>query len=136
MAAVQGAKRKRVEEEVLVKVEASTSESTAFRRGNVWFDDGNVLLIAETTSFRVHKSILSRHSEFFNDMFRLPQPAYAGGDTDVPDAQCPAVHTSESAADLAHFLGAIYNSVRYVHSVLPSSSSPPIYHRPLPCYDL
>lgn len=104
--------------------------------GELWFDDGNVLLIAETTSFRVHKSILSRHSEFFNDMFRLPQPAYAGGDTDVPDAQCPAVHTSESAADLAHFLGAIYNSVRYVHSVLPSSSSPPIYHRPLPCYDL
>lgn len=78
----------------------------------IWYDDGNVVLIAEASSFRVHKSILARHSEFFHDMFKLPQPPQ--GDASSDDVQCPVVHTSESAEDLAHFLDAIYNSVKSV----------------------
>lgn len=90
----------------------------------LWFEDGNVILIAEATSFRVHKSILARHSEFFHDMFRLPQPAHIAGDMIAADAQCPAVDTSESAEDLAHFLSAIYNSIMFVVSCIPLSSNP------------
>lgn len=78
----------------------------------IWYEDGNVLLIADAVSFRVHRSILARHSEFFNDMFKLPQPPQ--NDTGSDDAQCPVVHTSESAEDLGHFLGAIYDSVKSV----------------------
>ena len=40
----------------------------------LWFDDGNVILIAESTSFEVHKSILSSKSYVFKDMFSIPQP--------------------------------------------------------------
>ena len=71
------------------------------------------MLIAELTSFRVHKSILARHSEFFHDMFNLPQPPHTEGDSSTSEA-CPTVHTSESAEDLAHFLSAIYNSIKFV----------------------
>ena len=97
---------------------------------SVWYADGNVVLIAESTSFRVHKSVLARHSEFFHDMFNLPQPP-APSDDDVHDGEdaqetnqrrweaedVPVVHTSESADDLAHFLGAIYNSITFVLSI-------------------
>ena len=35
-------------------------------------DDGNILLVIDTTGFRVHRSILSLHSEVFQDMFSIP----------------------------------------------------------------
>ena len=45
MVATQNAKRKRVEdEEAPIKSEASTP--AAFKRGDVWFEDGNVIIIA------------------------------------------------------------------------------------------
>ena len=81
----------------------------------IWYEDGNVILVAEHTSFRVHKSILSRHSEFFHDMFKLPQPPHPEGDeAAAADEKCPTIQTSESAQDLAHFLGAMYNSITFV----------------------
>ena len=65
----------------------------------LWFEDGNVVLIAENRSFRVPKSVLARTSEFFRDMFSLPQPPLDGaeGDTVTPAPQCPMIPTSESA---------------------------------------
>jgi BTB/POZ domain len=40
----------------------------------VWYDDGNIILQADTMQFRVHKSILSQHSTVLRDMFKAPQP--------------------------------------------------------------
>jgi BTB/POZ domain len=40
----------------------------------VWYEDGNVILQAERRQFRVHKSVLSKHSTVLRDMFRSPQP--------------------------------------------------------------
>lgn len=84
----------------------------------LWFEDGNVVLIAESTSFRVHKSILSRTSDFFKDMFSLPQPPLAEVDDDKNDltSPCPTIPTSETAEDLMYFLDAMYNSLKYVSS--------------------
>ncbi|CCM06578.1 uncharacterized protein FIBRA_08856 [Fibroporia radiculosa] len=39
-----------------------------------WFEDGNIVLGVETTAFRVHRSLLSRSSDVFRDMFDIPQP--------------------------------------------------------------
>ena len=39
-----------------------------------YYDDGDIFLQAENTTFLVHKSILSLSSEFFNDMFELSKP--------------------------------------------------------------
>src|SRR4051794_38184122 len=41
---------------------------------NYYFDDGDILLKAENTSFLVHKLILSLSSEFFKDLFNLSKP--------------------------------------------------------------
>ncbi|KAI0783929.1 hypothetical protein BC629DRAFT_1518200 [Irpex lacteus] len=39
------------------------------RHQHLWFEDGNVVLVAETTGFRVYRGLLARHSEIFHDMF-------------------------------------------------------------------
>jgi BTB/POZ domain len=50
------------------------------RRGDLWFDDGNIVLVPESESdesqiaFKVHRGVLSRHSEVFQSMFDIPQP--------------------------------------------------------------
>ncbi|KAF9558728.1 hypothetical protein CPC08DRAFT_724361 [Agrocybe pediades] len=41
---------------------------------HLWFDDGNVVLQAEKTVFRVHKSVLGFNSTFFSDFFSTPLP--------------------------------------------------------------
>lgn len=44
------------------------------RHEKLWFDDGNVIVSAGGTLFRVHKSVLSFHSSFFDGLFKLPTP--------------------------------------------------------------
>src|ERR1700755_1150246 len=41
------------------------------KHADLWFFDGSVILQAESTLFRVHKSQLSRRSIVFSDMFAL-----------------------------------------------------------------
>ncbi|KAH6907635.1 hypothetical protein BKA70DRAFT_1563108 [Coprinopsis sp. MPI-PUGE-AT-0042] len=41
----------------------------------VWLPDGNIVLQTEDKRFRVHKSMLAKHSTVFDDMFKVPQPA-------------------------------------------------------------
>ncbi|KDR79561.1 hypothetical protein GALMADRAFT_93483 [Galerina marginata CBS 339.88] len=43
------------------------------KRSDYWFDDGNIILQAQNTQFRVHRSILARNSNVFRDMFSLPK---------------------------------------------------------------
>jgi len=70
-----------------------------------WMDDGSVVVIAENRTFRVHRSVLVRHSEVFRDMFALAQPGTSASDT---IDGCPFVHVSDSAEDFAHLLRPLY----------------------------
>ena len=76
-----------------------------YTHGDVWLEDGNVVLVAEGTAFRVFRSVLAKNSEIFRDMFNLPQPEstemYAG---------CPVVGLHDSKADLRWILKALYDS--------------------------
>lgn len=90
----------------------SDASSTALSERNVssptpapawWFDDGNVVLIAEDTLFRVHRGILSHHSDVFRDMFLFPQP-----EEYEQIERCPVVHLSDTQRDLGILLGALY----------------------------
>ena len=56
----------------------------------LWFRDGNVVLIAETTCFRVHVSILSRSSTVFRDMLELATPSASADDIEMMEG-CPVV---------------------------------------------
>ena len=77
----------------------------------VWLDDGNVVVVAQNTAFRVHKSLLSRHSDVFRDLFTIPQPPVCGGVVDLYD-NCPVVHVSDTSFDFRELLRVIYGGVR------------------------
>ncbi|PPQ72816.1 hypothetical protein CVT24_012892 [Panaeolus cyanescens] len=82
------------------------SEAAKVQRGRVWMDDGNIILQTGQTQFRVHRSILSRASPVFRDMFSMnsiPQPSETLTDG------CPVVHLHDSPEDLFFLLTAIYN---------------------------
>ncbi|KAF7297800.1 hypothetical protein MKEN_01403700 [Mycena kentingensis (nom. inval.)] len=84
--------------------EDSSAEEPIIRSPNYWFDDGSIILQAETTQFRVAKSLLAIHSTVFRDMFSVPLPA------DEPLIEgCPVVALpGDKAADWTHLLDAMY----------------------------
>lgn len=74
-------------------------------RSNIWYEDGNVILQAGGTQFKVHKSILAESSSVFGDMFGFPQPPLV--DTNLVEG-CPVVHLTDSSEELMAVLEAIY----------------------------
>ncbi|KAF7297799.1 BTB domain-containing protein [Mycena kentingensis (nom. inval.)] len=84
--------------------EDSSVESTVIRSPDYWFEDGSIILQAETTQFRVVKSVLAIHSTVFRDMFSVPLPA------DEPLVEgCPVVFLpGDKAGDWKHLLDAMY----------------------------
>jgi hypothetical protein len=93
----QSSKRRRTDS-------VSATNTTPVQSKVVWIDDGNVILEAEFTRFRVHRSMLSSQSTVFADMFTFPQPE---NEPTVED--CPIVHLSDPAKDVEYFLRALYD---------------------------
>ena len=85
------------------------------RRRDLWFEDGNIVLIAGKVAFKVHKGQLARQARIFKDMFAVPQPV--DGTADIFDGS-PSVRLYDSAPDLAYFLEALYDGYQYVSSYL------------------
>ncbi|GBE89301.1 hypothetical protein SCP_1503090 [Sparassis crispa] len=73
-----------------------------------WFADGNIVLIAGDTAFRVHQGVLARHSDIFRDLFIVPQPV----EQDML-FNCPLVRLSDSPSDLRYLLRLLYDGRRY-----------------------
>ncbi|KAI0365150.1 hypothetical protein BV20DRAFT_1004670 [Pilatotrama ljubarskyi] len=100
------AKRIRLDEEpsvTSVQEEKAIARSTRF-----WFDDGNVVIVANgSMAFRIHRGVLSRHSSVFRDLFELPQP-----DGGLVMDGCPVVHISDPPLDLSRLLQALYDGAR------------------------
>ncbi|KDQ58407.1 hypothetical protein JAAARDRAFT_68904 [Jaapia argillacea MUCL 33604] len=78
------------------------------RHPSLYFEDGSVVLLLPSTdeslvAYRVHRSLLSAHSEVFADLFTVPSPA-------VPEKYdgVPLVKLSDNAQDMEHFLNCIY----------------------------
>ncbi|KAI0783930.1 hypothetical protein BC629DRAFT_1518202 [Irpex lacteus] len=71
------------------------SQEDFVKHREFWFEDGNIVLVAEGTGFRVHRGVLSRHSEVFRDMFLVPQPAE--GEETIEG--CPVVRLTEDGAE-------------------------------------
>lgn len=80
-----------------------------------WFADGSVVIIAEGVGFRVHMSLLSRHSPVFRDIFAIPQPAPGPGNESDGGGSHQGVlivHVSDRAHDMRCLLHAIYDGRR------------------------
>ncbi|KZP19048.1 hypothetical protein FIBSPDRAFT_791230, partial [Athelia psychrophila] len=73
-------------------------------RSDVWYDDGNVVLQAQNTQFKVYRGVLAQSSSVFKDMFTFPQPPSA--EMELIDG-CPVVHLSDRAEDVRYILQAL-----------------------------
>jgi len=71
---------------------------------NVYYEDGNIVIIAEDIAFRVHQSVLSKRCEVFSDMFVVGRPT----SLDETFEDCPVVRVSDSAKDWELFLEVLY----------------------------
>lgn len=83
--------------------------SLAERSTRFWFADGNVVLQAEDTQFRVHSSLLSLHSEIMKDCFACPQPE----DEETLEG-CHIVRLYDSAKDIDNLCALLYGLYQYV----------------------
>ncbi|KAI5896306.1 uncharacterized protein SCHCODRAFT_01212072 [Schizophyllum commune H4-8] len=76
------------------------------RSKKIWFDDGNLIVQAEQTQFRVHKGVLAKHSIFFRDLKDVPQP----DTTDALVDGCPVVVLQDEAEAVEYMLVVIYDT--------------------------
>ncbi|KAJ7221390.1 hypothetical protein GGX14DRAFT_353760 [Mycena pura] len=81
--------------------------TVAQRVQDLWFPDGNIILQAGNTQFRVYQGILAARSPIFQDMLslRVVQPQ----DAELVEG-CPLVHLPDSANEVTAFLKAIFDS--------------------------
>ncbi|PIL26473.1 hypothetical protein GSI_12231 [Ganoderma sinense ZZ0214-1] len=66
----------------------------------LWFGDGNVILAARHTGFRVFRSLLATQSTVFAEIFASSS---SGSDPEIFEG-CPVVRVSDTPEDIAHFL--------------------------------
>ncbi|KAH9850114.1 hypothetical protein C2E23DRAFT_836340 [Lenzites betulinus] len=85
-------------------------------RGEPWFEDGNIILLAEeadnAVAFKVHRGVLARHSEVFQSMFELSTPI--PGDDNVADG-CPVVRMHDHPTELSVLIRALYDGASFEH---------------------
>ncbi|RDX51175.1 hypothetical protein OH76DRAFT_1555286 [Lentinus brumalis] len=95
--------------------DAPHNDSELQRDTSFWFEDGNVVVVAQQTAYRVHRGVLSRHSETFSGLFTLPRPVDGASDEKVEG--CPGVRVTDSSHDFKHLLHALYDGLGYMDSV-------------------
>ncbi|CAA7266033.1 unnamed protein product [Cyclocybe aegerita] len=73
------------------------------RCSTLWFADGNVVVQVENTQFRVHRSVLSQHSDILADCFEMPQPE---GEPTMEG--CPLLYLPDVARDVEYVISTLY----------------------------
>ncbi|KAI0087708.1 hypothetical protein BDY19DRAFT_892287 [Irpex rosettiformis] len=77
-------------------------------RGDPWFEDGNIILLADSedstaVAFKVHRGVLARHSEVFQSMFEGAQP------NEESFEHCPVVRLHDIPVELSNLIKALYD---------------------------
>ena len=70
----------------------------------LWFNDGNIVLMAGNIVFRVHQGVISMHSVVLHDMLDVAKPTADGEQY----GGLPLVKLHDHADTLAEMLGAMY----------------------------
>ncbi|KAJ7114158.1 hypothetical protein C8R43DRAFT_1039448 [Mycena crocata] len=71
----------------------------------LWFEDGNLVIQAGNSQFRVYRGFLAARSPVFKDMLSFPQPS----DAELIEG-CPLVRLPDPALEVTVFLKAIFLS--------------------------
>lgn len=77
----------------------------ATQHPDFWFSDGSIVLCVDKMLFRVHQTILGKHSEVFEDLFTLPQPIK---EEEMVEG-CRVVMMHDSKEEFGDLLNAIYD---------------------------
>ena len=67
-----------------------------------WFEDGNVVLVAQDVAFRIYLGLLAAQSTVFADMLSVSRPG-----ADETYEGCPVVRLTDSPHDFAHLLSVL-----------------------------
>ncbi|KAF8209431.1 hypothetical protein K438DRAFT_1666173 [Mycena galopus ATCC 62051] len=101
-------------------------EAEPKRVEGLWFEDGNLIIQAGNTQYRVYRGVLAMHSPVFHDMFALPQP---------PDSElvngCALVRLADSEEEVTSFLKAILHP-----GFFPSFPAQTEFHKIVGCLRL
>ena len=84
---------------------SSESTTNVEKCQDLWYQDGTVVLQAESLQFRIYGGILAENSPVFRDMFTLAQPQ-----GDELSEGCPVVRLHDSKSDLYHFLKSLHSA--------------------------
>ncbi|KAJ7663269.1 hypothetical protein DFH06DRAFT_346759 [Mycena polygramma] len=95
------------------------TEADLVRANQLWFEDGGIIVKAETTLFRLSRGVLIIQSPIFADLFSLPQPR----DAETMDG-CAVVNIPDAAADATVFFRAIFDSSFF--EAYPASTTPEV----------
>jgi hypothetical protein len=76
----------------------------------LWFPDGNVVLEAENTRFRIYQGVLVQNSPIFADMLSIPQPSNPEQHEGTMLARLP-----DTAEEMLYFLMALFSEYKYVN---------------------
>ncbi|KAI1795466.1 hypothetical protein LXA43DRAFT_44558 [Ganoderma leucocontextum] len=77
------------------------------RDEELWYPDGNIVLIAREIEFRLYQGPLMEHSRVFQDMLTMPQPPPKDPSTQSDSGTsptCVTINVDDSPEDLRHFL--------------------------------
>ncbi|KAF7984459.1 hypothetical protein HWV62_14556 [Athelia sp. TMB] len=85
-------------------------------RSRIWYEDGTVVVEAEKTQFKVHRSLLSQSSSVFRDMFTSPQPLNL--QEELVEG-CPVVQLTDSKMDVEHVFDALFRPREFLGKPLP-----------------
>lgn len=78
------------------------------KHDRLWFSDGNFIITTADVAFKLHRGVLSLHSEFFRGMFDAPHT----GQGDEMREGCPVVHVTDCGEHLAYFFTLLYDGAR------------------------
>ncbi|KAJ7061522.1 hypothetical protein C8F01DRAFT_1137660 [Mycena amicta] len=78
-------------------------DGAAKRVQDLWFEDGNIILQAQNSQFRLFQGILAARSPVFRDMLAFPQPE----ESEFVDG-CPVVQLHDDETELVIFFSAIF----------------------------
>ncbi|KAH9925147.1 uncharacterized protein B0H18DRAFT_1010059 [Fomitopsis serialis] len=93
---------------------ADRPEHPAFGRDEkFWYEDGNIVIIAQETGFRVYQGLLATHSDVFRDIFSLAQPA-VDDKQDETLGDCPVVHVTDTASEIRSLLAVLLPEHRFI----------------------
>ena len=86
-----------------VRLSSEEAEQKPFKdHPTLYLDDGNVIITAGKTLFRVHVSLLSKHSSVLRDLFRTRHDTFRG---------LQHITVDDSSEDMEALLNVIYDGM-------------------------